>query len=177
MIASLDVIGNPSQSWDNWKFLKSQNIETLPCFHIREKFEWLTRYKNETSYIAIGGLVPYTRQARIMNLFLSKYFGTLRDYKIHLYGIGNYNILKKYPCYSSDTTTWQQARRFGSYTEAGKSRRASFSEILKTKSNLPKDWKYFKDSADYRIKHGIKNLLKTEKEITEIWKMRKIVWT
>ena len=100
VIASLDVIGNPGASWKNWLTMWKAGIESLPCFHIGEDFKWLKKYTDNTDDLVLGGLLPYSIIEK--QIFLSKCFAQLKNYRIHLSGFHNYDLLKKFPFCSAD---------------------------------------------------------------------------
>ncbi len=90
------------------------------------------------------------------------------------------DILKRYPWYSVDSTSWLEASRRGTYYEfkngsmisipTNKKNKASFKSI--EYSGIPEN----KQKGFWRLRliHSIKEWMKLEKYITKLWEKRGI---
>lgn len=136
--ASLDIIPFPDinqktvkessdKSWVNYEYIlkkvKDDNKDKiLPTFHFGEPYEALERILNTeiegrlTSYMGLGGLVGLSAIAidriteRVFTL-ISK--SRNPNIKVHAFGMTNFNLIKKYPFYSADSTSWIKTGAYG----------------------------------------------------------------
>jgi len=135
IVANLDVIPGskgrtPTQveinkaaqaGWENWKYLEKKlpGTKILHAFHYGESDAWLKKIMGETDYLAIGGiamgLTTLQRQAWLDDLMQR----VLTDddgrpvRKFHGFGVTSLDILKRYPWFSVDSTSWVLTGRFG----------------------------------------------------------------
>lgn len=117
MLASvLDAIGDPDETYRNQVRLEKAGFRVLPCFHYGEPIEVLQHYMANYDYITIGGMVPITTPQlrlwldRIWGRYLTNEDGTPRI-KVHGFGLTVADLMKRYPWYSVDSSSWQ---KFGS---------------------------------------------------------------
>lgn len=118
-VAILDAIGDPVKTWQNQKYMESNGIRPLPCFHFGEDESYLTTYIDNYEYICLGGVAlagSGSRLIRWLDHLWSKYLtnkdGTARI-KVHGFAITSRTIMGRYPWYSVDSSTWAQASIFG----------------------------------------------------------------
>jgi hypothetical protein len=115
--AGLDVIGNPTATWENQKTLERMGTTPLPCFHFGEDIKWLHRYLDRYDYIAIGGLVPHSTNYSQIKKFLDRIWETILtkkpDIKVHGFGIQNQNLMERYPWFSVDASSVHMQARYG----------------------------------------------------------------
>lgn len=90
----------------------------LYTFHYGEPFDLLERMLKESDmkYMAFGGLVGKSSLER--DLFLERAFHIVKaspnpNIKIHAFGVSDFELLKKYPVYSSDSAGWMQTASYG----------------------------------------------------------------
>lgn len=184
--ANLDVIGNEIDTLTNQKYLEeTYKVKPLPTIHYGADLETLEMYAKEYDYIALGGLVPYAKEPILLRNWLNKCFKILYPFiknkglKVHGFGVGSAEILKKYPFYSADSSGWLSGGKFGTVV-------TWVPEKMKMKSGS-----HFKDPKTYterggnldlmghydnRLKHNIREYMKMEKDITELWKARGITY-
>lgn len=135
LIANLDVIpGSPGEtpteqekeeaarrSYENYHTMLDAGLPAdrlIPCFHHGERWEWLEKYKEETDYIALGGIAKIQTTKR--HAWLDDCFRRVIDkngmpqYKIHGFGVTGFTTMLRYPWYSVDSTSWVNISRFGS---------------------------------------------------------------
>jgi hypothetical protein len=109
----LDAIGDPVGTWKNQKRLEALGSAVLPCYHYGEPEEYLTHYIDNYEYITIGGMVPInTAQLRIwLDRIWTKYLtdetGKAR-LKVHGFGLTVPELMRRYPWYSVDSSSWVQ---------------------------------------------------------------------
>jgi len=114
-ISNLDVVTSAAKSFDNWLILKDMGVHTLPVYHAGEDIKWLKKYAAQTDYIAIGGiagtsLMSKGAQSRFVDAFrIAEETGC----KYHAFGVTTWEILKRFPWYSFDSSTWMSAPVFG----------------------------------------------------------------
>lgn len=118
MASVLDGIGDPLKTYQNQLAMEQMGVRPLPCFHFGEDVRYLDWYVQNYKYITIGGMVgksvPQLRQ------WLDRIWPHMIDgsgrpkLKVHAFGITSIPIMKEYPWYSCDSSSWIQAAAFGS---------------------------------------------------------------
>ena len=178
--ANLDVM-DLEQALENQKYLE-QIYPVLPVYHYSEYAEkneqLLKDFCDKYSYIAIGGIAGMNPDKRLLKNFLNYCFRTITKYKnkkVHGFGMTSLNLLKEYPFYSVDSTAWLVGGKFGT--------------ILKWKEMKMENNIHYSDKEqminenipielinDYknRLANNTEELLKMEKWITKLWKIRGI---
>lgn len=105
--ASLDVIGNAEESYKNYMWLiKKTKCVIVPVIHFGEPISILDNYIDKTNYICIGASVGRSSLERRM--YLDKIFNKFPDpQKIGFHGLGvtAFDLLKRYPWISVDSTS------------------------------------------------------------------------
>lgn len=114
----LDGIGDPKLTLQNQRYMESNGVTPIPCFHYGEDESYLKRYIDGYEYISLGGMVPistpqlYHWLDRIWSRYLTDQHGRARV-KVHGFGLTRLSFLWRYPWYSVDSTSWQQAGSAG----------------------------------------------------------------
>jgi len=119
--ASLDDIQSYKISLKNYEIMKNAGLNPLPTFHYGEPFWLLEKYFSETNYVALGGIAKIFRGERILwlNQIFMRYSNSEKN-KFHGFGIQDEYIMKNYPWYSVDATSWLVLARYGGiYTPFG----------------------------------------------------------
>jgi hypothetical protein len=109
--ANLDVIQNAEATWQNQQWLERDGLKPLPVFHVAEDWRYLDRYLERYPYIAlgIGGQNP-----RALMPWLVQCFKRAKGRAVyHGFGIMAWEVLKAFPWYSIDSSSWGQGFRFG----------------------------------------------------------------
>lgn len=172
--AGLDVIYDPEATRKNFETMLSEGLAPIPTFHYGSDIKEL-EYFSQFPYIALGGLVPLASQKFKMLGWLDYCFGKIikkiqnDKLKVHGFGILNIELLKRYPFFSVDGTSWNIGRKFGGMYEyeKGKTKRVDTVHSLylrRTKNDQTlsqKNIDAFRDS---------------EKFVTDLWKERGIVF-
>jgi len=114
----LDGIGDPLKTWENQQKMEQLGTQPLPCFHYGEDPEYLKWYVEHYDHITLGGMVPIsTPQLRlwldeIWDKYLTKPDGTAKI-RVHGFGMTALPLMKRYPWYSVDSSSWVQIANFG----------------------------------------------------------------
>lgn len=170
---NLDVIGNQDDSWKNQSILESLGMTPIPIITFGADKKHLIRALDNYDYIALGGLVPYSRNKPKLQKWLDYCFNIItRKYKetgvmpkIHLLGITTDWVLKRYPCYSSDSSSWVSCLRFGGASAAGLDKIPRYKESDAAMS-----------ATIHTLRSEIRKYKKMEEESTNLWKSRGIIW-
>ena len=178
--SSLDVIDNPEGSKKNYKYMKSKGLNPLPVFHLGTDFKDLEEYCEKEEYIALGGMVPYTRRQDFLKRFLDTSWAIIKKYwpiKVHAFGVTSTWALTRYPFYSCDSTAAIVGGGMGrivKFTGKGIVSRDWKSEGKKGNSGNLIDKDYSR-----HLTRRISNLRETrkfEKFLTDLWARRGISW-
>jgi hypothetical protein len=118
--ANLDVIGDPDATLQNQKTMELAGLKPLPCFHYGEPIKYLQYYLNRYEYIALGGMVAPSSPSLIP--WLDQMFSShicdihsgLPKVKVHGFGLTSLRLMKRYPWFSVDSTSWVVTGRMGS---------------------------------------------------------------
>jgi hypothetical protein len=90
-----------------------KTVPVLPVFHVREDWKYLKRMVKAADYIALGGMVPYSRQRGALEGWLSQAFSIIPPtVKVHGFGMTTWPLLLKYPWYSVDSSSWTGSVRY-----------------------------------------------------------------
>lgn len=109
----LDGIGDPLKTYENQCIMESTGVRPLPCFHFGEDERYLEHYIANYEYITLGGMVPNTTDQNKMWLdhvwskFLCDANGKAK-LKVHGFGMTSVSLMKRYPWYSVDSSSWVQ---------------------------------------------------------------------
>lgn len=170
---NLDVIGDQQASWRNQIILEGMGLNPLPIITYGADLSHLDRALENYPYIALGGLVPYARQKKKLRAWLDYCFSRItKRYKhdgvypkVHLLGVTQAWALNRYPCYSSDSSSWLMPLRQGEARSAGIKR-------------LPKytSGEYSRKTNLHALRSEIRRFQRMEQEATNLWKSRGIVW-
>lgn len=117
--AVLDIIGDAEGTLRNQQYMESKGLNPIPCYHYGEATEYLKNYVSNYDYIALGGLVG-SGVSEQLKFFLDETWGrflTNKDgtakIKVHGFGMTSVPLMKRYPWYSVDSTSWVLTGRFG----------------------------------------------------------------
>jgi hypothetical protein len=125
MASVLDGIGDPLKTYQNQCEMERLGVRPLPCFHYGEDERYLEWYIANYGYITIGGMVPISTPQlfhwldRIWNKYLTDGSGRARI-KVHGFGLTSMDLMKAYPWYSVDSSSWVQIGAHGNIMMEGK---------------------------------------------------------
>lgn len=109
----LDGIGDPQKTYENQMEMQRHGVTPLPCFHYGEDERYLEWYIANYEYITLGGMVPISTPQlihwldRLWDKYLTDGSGRPR-LKVHGFGLTSLPLMKRYPWYSVDSSTWVQ---------------------------------------------------------------------
>lgn len=109
----LDGIGDPLKTWQNQETMESLGVKPLPCFHYGEDERYLEHYIANYEYITLGGMVPISTPQlihwldRLWERYLCDPSGRPKV-KVHGFGLTSLPLMKRYPWFSVDSSTWVQ---------------------------------------------------------------------
>jgi hypothetical protein len=111
MASVLDSIGDAYKTYCNQKEMEGMGFTPLPCFHYGEDERYLEYYVANYPFITLGGMA-ITSGANMMvwlDHIWSKYLtnpdGTAK-LKVHGFAITTPSIMRRYPWYSVDSSSW-----------------------------------------------------------------------
>lgn len=184
IFANLDVIGNAEATLKNQKYIESKGVEVIPAFHYNSDMKYLHYYLENYDYIALGGLVPLAKTKPVLKNWLNKCFKEIVPYikskniKVHGFGMSSGEILIKYPFYSVDSTSFLAGGKYGRVYKWD-------SQKFKMKEGYYQDKDTYLekghdlsmlDTYKNRTIHNIKEFMKAEKDISNLWESRNIRW-
>lgn len=117
-IASLDVIGDSSKSWANWRSLKTAGVESVPTIHYPAEPCELDRYVEAgADFIGLGGMVPYKSEPQRLLRWSAQVMRYARHshphVRFHGWGITHPSLLLNLPWWSVDSSGYSSAYRYG----------------------------------------------------------------
>lgn len=113
--ANLDVIFDPAASAQNLRILEDEyGLHPVPVFHAGSAWEHFDRIVEAGHrYVALGGMVPHTgRRPDALRNWIRTALARAPEVRFHGFGLGM-RLARDLPLYSSDTTIWTNAWRFG----------------------------------------------------------------
>jgi hypothetical protein len=114
----MDAIGDALGTYQNQMAMEAMGVRPLPCFHFGEDIRYLEHYIANYSYITLGGMVAQsTWQLKLwLDEIWEKYLtdGSGRPkVKVHGFGLTTPELMRRYPWYSVDSSSWVQIARVG----------------------------------------------------------------
>lgn len=172
--AGLDVIYDPVSTRKNFEIMMKEGFHPIPTFHYGTDIKEL-KYYRQFPYIALGGLVPLASQRRKMNEWLDYCFSFLmkeikKGLKVHGFGVLNLDLLRKYPFYSVDGTSWNIGRKWGQVYKPG---------ILKPKKDSGKFAQFLRATKNEELMStkNIEMYKTAEQFLTKLWEEKGIKFT
>lgn len=117
-VAALDVIGDAEASYQNWQAARRDGLELVPTIHYGEGTAQLDKFAEEgATLIGLGGMVPYSSEKdRLMRWCLMMHRHA-RDHhphvRFHGWGISHPYLVDNLPWWSTDSSGFSSAFRFG----------------------------------------------------------------
>jgi len=112
--ANLDVIWAAEATWRNQRRLEDvHGLHPMPVFHTGESFRALERYLSEGyTYIALGKLLG--NPVKSLRPWLEKCFRMAQGTAVfHGFGLTVHQLLREFPFYSVDSSSWGSGVRYG----------------------------------------------------------------
>ncbi len=112
--ANLDVLGDPEATAANQKRLEDMGLQPVPVFHTGTPWDQLEQLLQSYNYIALGRMVPYMGNVKVLMPWLTKAFKLAGSYAVfHGFGATNWTVVSSLPWYSVDSSSWGQGFRWG----------------------------------------------------------------
>lgn len=152
--ASLDVIGDGKKTLENTNLMIYEGLKPIHTFHKGSEIEWLHKsLELDLDYIALGGIAFGSKEE--VKLWLNKVWKIILErrpeIKVHGFACTSFDLMRDYPWYSVDSTTWNVARKFGEGFDV-RGKRKTKTKIMKDFENI----EYFK-----RMDEGTKLIINT----------------
>ena len=115
---NLDVLSDGGKSYMNWIHMRANGLDPVPVFHIGTDERYLKKYLSLTDYVAIGAIANLSTSERLKSLdniwkdYLTDKAG-MPTVKVHGFGLTSLRVIKGYPWYSLDSTSWVMFGRYG----------------------------------------------------------------
>jgi len=115
----LDVIGDHEKTMENQKIMEELGLNPIPVFHMTSPILNLGAICEIYPYVCLGGTVGSSFSKRVE--FFKRVFDAFPSHKFHGLGLTDSRIMKMFPFYSVDSTTWLVADKCGKILDnAGK---------------------------------------------------------
>ena len=142
----MDGIGDPQKTYENQLLLEDMGISVLPCFHYGEDTRYLEYYLARYKHITLGGMVPISTPElyKWLDFIWENFLTDAQGYpthKVHGFGLTVTDLMKRYPWYSVDSTSWVLTGSFGAIfarTDEGREFRLAISEHSPTRHTQDK---------------------------------------
>jgi len=116
--ANLDVKGDLAAGLRNQDYLEKRGLQPLPVFHAGEPLEALEEMAVHYPYLAIGGVAREFGKnwsPPLIRWFTRCFSATQGRSAVHGFGITHFGVMRMFPWYSLDSSTWRSGARFGAY--------------------------------------------------------------
>jgi hypothetical protein len=107
-------------SWDNFCYMRKKGLDPIPVFHRGENMKWLEKMLSAgCQYIGIAPGIELAGAGPARN-WLDNIFTELTDkqglpkVKTHGFAVASFELMKRYPWYTCDATSWAMTAAFGS---------------------------------------------------------------
>lgn len=113
--AGLDVIGNAAKTRENVEYMiREYDLDPIPTFHMGSNLEDLKELVHgQYSYIALGGLVFSSNVIHHCDRVWHYILTHNPKLRVHGFGLTNIELMKRYPWYSVDSSSFKSCKRFG----------------------------------------------------------------
>ncbi len=171
---NLDVIGDQEASWRNLQALRVRGLDAMPVVTHGAEPVHLERAIEEHPRLALGGLVPLTRNPAALRAWLDRCFGLLlrrhaagqRLVRVHLLGVTQPWVLRRYPAFSADSSSWEISVRYGGASgQLGVPHPKVPRNAAQPALNL------------YVLRQQVRAAQALAQEVSAIWAARGITWT
>lgn len=169
---SLDVIGDQEASWRNLQALRLRGLHPIPVVTHGVDLAHLDRAIEESPRVALGGLVPLTRDPPALRAWLDACFRRIARQRgrgalprVHLLGVTQPWVLRRYPVYSADSSSWEVTIRYGG--AAG---------LLGRHAKVPQNTRAPAINL-YVLRQQVRAYQALAAQMTELWRARGIEWS
>ena len=109
---NLDVIGDAEGSYQNYLKMLDNGLNPIPVFHADTPIQYLREYLDRTDFISVGGLVGNNNIESNLNGIFSEIEKINPNVKVHGLGLTKVDIIKNYPFYSIDSSSYCAITKF-----------------------------------------------------------------
>jgi len=115
LYAGLDVIGNAKATRENNEYMvKEYALKPIPTFHMGSKIGDLDKLlEAEYPYIALGGMVFGAGIDKHCDAVWGHILRYAPKLQVHGFGLTNVDLMRRYPWYSVDSSSFKSCKRFG----------------------------------------------------------------
>jgi len=115
IFAGLDVIGNAEATKMNTKYMfDNYGLKAIPTFHMGSSLNDLEELVHGNySYIALGGLAFAANTINHCDAVWHYILTHNPKLRVHGFAVTNVEIMRRYPWYSVDSSSYKSCRRFG----------------------------------------------------------------
>jgi hypothetical protein len=106
---TLDVIGNPEASFENYQTMLKRGFSPIPIFTRGEDIKMIEEYYKTSNVLGIGGLVGTQGNKG----FVKGIMNIIGDRKVHWLGFVRHDFVNHYKPYMCDASSWSHASRNG----------------------------------------------------------------
>lgn len=113
LYAGLDVLGDSTKTMQNQAFMEDVwDLEPMPTFHMGSPLTDLIPLM-KYNYIALGGMVFSAGIQSHCDEVWHYILTNKPSLKVHGFGLTNIELMKRYPWYSVDSSSFKSCKRFG----------------------------------------------------------------
>lgn len=170
LVASvLDGIGDAYKTWENQVAMEKLGVQPLPCFHYGEDERFLEHYVANYPYITLGGMVMVENKPlrlwldRLWSKYLTKSDGTPK-LKVHGFGMTDFKLMRRYPWYSVDSSSWAQIGAYGNILIPG----FGIVPVSKMSPKTKQAWQHFNTLPQLQQEAILKEITKREFELERL---------
>lgn len=181
-LISLDVIGDPVKSYDNYIEIIKTLPHVIPTLHFGEDIKWLKKYLEKTPRVCIGGMVPFKARPQLFKKHLNEIFQMFSldsMPRFHALGCFSPDILEEYPFYSCDATSWHNYARFGEFHRFKKMdyyrmKSVNIGSISFKGLDLTDLYAYVTNTSEIKLNLTVEALNEYEKYLNYLWNKRNL---
>ncbi len=112
--SNLDVIGDPKRSQENLDTMEAAGLRPIPVFHTGSPMVVLDRLVERYPYVALGGMVPWSKDPAKLGAWMRACFARAKpETRFHGFGMTSWDLIRAFPWYSVDSSSWTACFRFG----------------------------------------------------------------
>lgn len=114
---NLDVVYDAEATLENQKRMEDEGLKPMPVFHVTEPWSYLEYYVENYDYIGLGfgGQQGYRPKVVRWLAHAFKIINQKPGVKVHGFGITNKKLFEKFYFYSTDSSTYMSATRYGRF--------------------------------------------------------------
>ncbi len=138
LVSTLDVIGDAEATAKNTERMLHElpGEPVMPTFHVGSDWKWLAHWAPRVKQIALGGMVPHASRMPFLRAWLARAFSMIpATTRVHGFGLTVLPLVKEFPFYSVDSSTWLMPLRYG-HMYLFDPERGAFENIGRSKADL-----------------------------------------